>query len=496
MKLFRLLLLCVIALWLGPLVTLPGALGDTASAAEGCPDVRTLLQRRVAQQRMPDDWPTWWARVADGSRLETAVTLESETDTVHALFISCLARQTDLRAEGSRQWVVLVRQTPDTVQAEEVIPIGRFYCCGGAWIYHPSAEAVDLNEDGRPELRLSGRYEHGSDGHQLEGEVELYVFFGAGSEAPAWHGCWYPPPGFSVRANVLPVIKQGTYKYFGVPRLDVAPINRVRSEVAATDPTHAEAAGKAILWRQTWSVPGHPDEIQRWYESGDFRDLTQFKENTRTRQVIWNAHHSRLETVCPDGPKSFEISQIRSTELIVRQEGWDVWSLYFDELVLHIERHPAYPLAAVFTTLDSMAVQAARPRYTHAVYLVNLWTGEQIWMPIQALASEAWFFSVWSPAGSYALFPEADSDDLLLFRSAELLDDEGLLSYNWYDRPMRRLSVYDAPEAPEAAGALYFRRWLSDDRLECAVVADDTEWRYEYSIPTRQWRLIAKTTRR
>ncbi|GIW52452.1 MAG: hypothetical protein KatS3mg081_1807 [Gemmatimonadales bacterium] len=458
------------------LVWASGPAGPAAAHA-GCPPPLDLVESRLSAAGAPQDLQAWWRAVSDGSRLILEST-DSESG-LQALLVVCMEDLSEHRAEGNEQWLLVVRREGDSLQLVSSTRIGWFYCCGGSWLHQPTIAWMDADQEGAKEVLLSGRYERGSDMYQLEGEIDLYVFASGGSGAPSERGCWYPPPGMGLGDGTVPVLRNATYHYFGIPRLDLAPVNLVRSKLTA--------AGKNLMrWEQSWRVPSDPAEIDRWYESGSLDDLTKFEDKRRV-QLIWHdPHRQRLAIACPSWSHSVEIVRNGATRLTVRQQGWDVWALEFDDAVVSVQRNAARPLAVVFTSAKPPASGDAGAARVGTAHLVNLWSGEEIWIPATGAAPRERWSAVWSPEGDYLLVPRGDTGGFLLFDSDELLDEYGLLKVDWYANYLDRLSPESIPNAPSGS-ELYCGVWREEALVECALRFGDREWTYRYDVRRRRW---------
>ncbi len=459
-------------------------------------ELPSFLQKRYQIAAMPKDWQQWWKAQATGVHLIGHIKVSHD---LRSRFLFLINRMIDLhnhRAEGNSQWLLAASFRADMLEIEATYRIGYFSCCSHAWLYEPQMAIQDVNGDDQWEMILTGRYESGSDSYQLEGQVKLVVFLGEKvSVVPSQTFCQFFPPGFWPNSHMIPVILEGTYRYHGMPRLDIAPFNRVRGRLVREENSSDSASTNALIWEQTWFLPTRNEEIQRWYDTGNPNELTEFRELVRRQALYWNEKTNRLEVFCSFDSSFFRLRRQSAHELVVKQGSLEVWQMYFDNPVMQIALHPILPLAVAFTTKDSLAVQPPRASDIFEIYLLNLWAGEQLWVPVQDLAPESWFFSVWSPTGTYALFPDAYGD-LLLFRSADLLDEKGTVRDNWYERPAQRLSIVDLPEVPKNALSLHFRGWLGDERIACDLMGKDILWHYEYHIPAQKWQLIAKTVRK
>lgn len=442
---------------------------------------------------LPQNWSAWWQDVAEDIQLVDHLQVSLGQREVHFFLMNHLMHPDSFRSEGDAQWLIQTRMQKDTLIIEAVYKIGYFYCCGGAWMHAARLAHKDINGDGSPEILIRGRYEHGSDSHQLEGEAELIVFLNGQHRVPSPRPCSFPLPGFFPKSNMLLVMEEGMYKYFGMPRLDVAVVNRVVGRLEQIHSTQDSASGSPFVVEHTWWVPALQAEIQRWYENGDWNTFTQFEKGVHRQELFWDPARGGLNVTCPPVSHFFGLRSLSVRELVVQQGGRDVWHLYFDEPVLHIAMHPDLPLAVVFTGQDSLTDPPPHPEDMSAMYLVHLWAGQQIWVPIQELPEAHAFFSVWSPQGTYALFPDNVSDDMRLFRSVELLDEAGWIRDNWYENPDAYLSRYDLPQISPTVSAFHFVKWKGEARIICAAVGKTTTWYYEYDIQARTWRRAGKT---
>ncbi len=451
---------------------------------------RALFQKRFGIAGVPQDWHRWWQTVADSTHLIEVLPLPEGPVATYVLLVNRVVDNRNPRAEGNEQWLFKVALRADTLELQASHRIGFFYCCGGAWVHAPQLHLNDANQDGHPEVVLQGRYEHSSDSHYLEGQAEIFVFLNSEDSVSPARSCLFPPPGFFLQRNILPVIRQGIYKYFGPPRLDVAPFNRVEGRLVPAEASPDSGRPGVLVRQHTWFLPARSEEIHRWYETGDPEAFSEFQKQVRREELFWNAKTGRLEAVCPPNTRSFKIRQRSAHELIVQQDGFDVWFLYFDEPVLHVAPHPTLPLAAVFTTRDSGLTIHPHPAATSALYLVNLWAGEQVWVELPDLPPERWFFQIWSPKGTYALLPDPFSSDWLLFRSSAILTDETVIRYSWLDEPWQHISapVDMGRTGPASGGQIPI--WHSDTELDLDVRTPTALRKYRYDIRAQKWSVL------
>jgi hypothetical protein len=156
-----------------------GALASETS--EFC-DVEKIFSEKLTNGK-PKDWNEWWNKTM-ASGVQTNLDFIISTKRANTVqIVSCYPPDSDgKKAEGSKQWLLQIRERQDRPRIAEKVNIGLWGCCGGRWWTNVKIEMYDINKDKNPDIKISGKFEDGSDGHWLKAEAELYYFMGHGKE--------------------------------------------------------------------------------------------------------------------------------------------------------------------------------------------------------------------------------------------------------------------------------------------------------------------------